>query len=139
MIYLTDNDLKRESFERFITDSTADFNEAKDSCELVAIGIVKTLLKGRYDVDIIFDEADPVRDEFLADIITKITIHKIFGRNAARKVPSDIKENYDAAMKSLKEINGGKVILDLPVNTDEDGNPTAKPMFGNNTNEDFYI
>lgn len=139
MIYLTDNDLKRESYERFITDSTADFNGAKDSCELVAIGIVKTMLKGRYDVDLIFNEVEPLRDEFLADIITKITVRKIFKRNAPRKVPSDVKEDYDEALKSLKEINGGKLTLELPVNTDEDGNPTAKPMFGNNTNEDFYI
>lgn len=139
MIYIKDNDLKTESFQRFIDDSTADFPDVKNTAELKAIGIVKTLLKGRYNVSLIFNIDEPIRDEYLADIITKITISKIFGRNAGRKLPSDIKEDFDWAMKQLEKINAGRLTLELPVKTDEGGNPTAKPMFGNNTNQDFYI
>lgn len=139
MIYISDDDLKTESYERFITESTADFEGVKDKAELKALGIIKTLIKGRYDVNLIFDTDEPIRDEFLADIVTKITLYKIISRNAARKVPTDLKEDYDWAMKTLEKINAGKLTLELPVKTDEDGNPSAKPMFGNNTNNDFYI
>ena len=139
MIYLTDDDLKTDSFQRFITDSTSDFEEAKDKSELKVIGIVKTLLKGRYDVDAIFSEAEPIRDEFLADVMTKIMLHKIFGRNAARKVPTDVKEDFDWAMKQLKEINAGKITLSLPLLTNEDGNIKGDIIYGNNSNENYYI
>ncbi|MBV7268382.1 DUF1320 family protein [Winogradskyella luteola] len=139
MIYITDDDLRTDSFQRFIDDSTADFADAKDNAELKAIGKVKTLIKGRYDVDLIFDEQNPLRDEYMADIITKLTLCKIFKRNAGRKLPTDLKEDWEWAMKQLEKINGGKIVLELPVNTDDEGNPTAKPMFGNNSNKDFYI
>jgi len=139
MIYLSDEDLITDSAERFINDSIADFQQAKDKAEAKCIGIAKTMLRQRYDVDVIFDEAAPLRDEFLVEIITKLTLHKIFGRNAARKVPTDVKEDYDWAMKQLQLLNSGKVELNLPIPTNDDGTASAAPMFGNNTNEDFYI
>ncbi|QQV91571.1 adaptor protein [Winogradskyella phage Peternella_1] len=139
MIYINAEDLKTDSYQRFIDESTSDFEGVIDKCELTAIGITKTLLKGRYDVALIFDETEPIRDEFLAEIIVKLTMYKIIGRNAARKVPTDLKTDFDWAMSQLEKINAGKVSLDLPFPTDEDGNSTLKPMFGNNTNKDFYI
>jgi hypothetical protein len=139
MIYITDEDLQTDSFQRFIDDSTADFANAKNASELKVIGIVKTLLKGRYNVDTIFAVPGPIRDEFLVDIITKLVLHKIFGRNAARKVPSDVKDNHDWAMKQLKEINAGKVDLDLPKLIDDSGNAKGKTVWGNNSNKNFYI
>lgn len=139
MIYLNSDDLKTDSFQRFIDDSTADYSEAIDKAELRTVGIAKTLLKGRYNVELIFDEDEPIRDEYLIDIIVKITLAKIFGRNAARKVPSDVKEDHDWAMKQLKEINGGKIILELPVANGDDGNPKSDAIWGNNTNTNFYI
>jgi len=139
MIYINDDDLKTESFERFITESTSDFPTVKDSAELKVIGICKTLLKGRYDVDLIFDQSEPLRDEFLAEIITKLTICKIFGRNAARKLPTDLKEDFDWAMKQLEKINAGRLTLDLPLATSTSGAPTSDTIWGNNKNENFYI
>ncbi|MFY0714116.1 DUF1320 family protein [Seonamhaeicola sp. NFXS20] len=139
MIYITDNDLKTESFERFITESTSDFPTVKDEVELKTIGLVKTFLSGRYNVEAIFRETEPLRDEFLADIVAKITMYKIISRNAARKVPSDFKDDYDWAMQQLEKINAGKISLDLPAPTDEEGNSNINPMWGNNTNKNFYI
>lgn len=139
MIYITEDDLKTESFERFITESTSDFPTVKDKAELKSIGIAKTMLKGRYDVDTIFDETTPVKDEFLVEIITKLTCYKIFGRNAARKLPTDIKEDFDWAMKQLEKINAGRLVLELPTNTPTSGAPNSDTLWGNNKNENFYI
>ncbi|AOR29553.1 hypothetical protein FORMB_25360 [Formosa sp. Hel1_33_131] len=139
MIYLTDDDLLTDSFQRFIDESSKDNEDVVANAELKCIGIIKTMLKGRYNTELIFDETDPVRDEFLADILTKLTLHKIFGRNAARKVPTDVKDNYDWAMKQLGLLNAGKLQLELPSPTNTDGTASAAPMFGNNTNPDFYI
>ncbi|CDF80581.1 conserved hypothetical protein (DUF1320), putati ve phage protein [Formosa agariphila KMM 3901] len=139
MIYITQDDLKTESFERFITESTSDFPTVIDKAEEKSIGIAKTLLKGRYDVVLIFDETTPVRDEFLVEIITKLTTCKIFGRNAARKLPTDLKDDYDWAMKQLEKINAGRLVLDLPLITSSSGAPTSDTIWGNNTNKNFYI
>lgn len=139
MIYITEDDLKTESFERFIAESTSDFPTVKDKAELQSIGIAKTLLKGRYDVGTIFDETTPIRDAFLVEIITKLTTCKIFGRNAARKLPTDIKEDFDWAMKQLEKINAGRLALDLPTTTPTSGAPDGNTLWGNNRNENFYI
>lgn len=140
MIYLKDDDLVTDSYQRFIDESTKDDLGVIDSAELKCIGVIKTYLRGRYDTVIIFDEDDPVRDEVIVDILVKLMLKKIFGRNAARKVPSDVKDDYDEAMKQLKDLNAGRLTLDgLPTPTGVDGAATASPMFGNNTNKDFYI
>ena len=139
MIYITEEDLVTESYERFITESTQDFNGVKDLAELKSIGIAKTLLKGRYDVDAIFNVESPIRDEYLADIITKLTLYKIFRRNAARKLPTDLTEDYNWAMKQLQQINAARLTLSLPAATSESGEPVNETMWGNNKNENYYI
>lgn len=143
MTYLTLADLTDDTYKRFITESIGDTEVAHniiDACELKAIGMAKTYMTGRYDTDLIFAEGAPIRDELLADILVKITLHKIFSRNAARKVSADIKEDKDWAMKELQRINSGQTVLaGLPVPVDDDGEPTGNNMYGNNKNEDFYI
>lgn len=140
MIYLDAEDLQADSFQRFITDSTKDDVGVIDRAELKCIGIMKTYLQGRYDVDLIFDEDEPIRDEVFVEILVKLVLKKIFGRNAARKVPTDVKEDYDEAMKQLEKLNAGRLtIKNLPVPSTDDGSPSAAPLFGNISNPDFYI
>ena len=136
MIYITENDLTADSFERFITDSSADIDDTLDKNELRAIDIVKTYLSARYDVTAIF--TTPIRHEMLVDIICKITLYKVFRRNAARKIPADAKEDYDWAMKMLEKIEAGKPVLDLPIKI-IDGTPISTSIWGNNKQADFYI
>lgn len=140
MIYLNTSDLTADSFQRFITDSTKDLPEVIDLNEAKAVGIVKTLLKGRYNIDEIFNQGAPVRDEVLVDIIVKITLYKIFGRNAARKVSSDIRDDYNDALKMLEKINAGKITLSLPLNTTTNsGADNSDMIWGNTKNKDNYI
>lgn len=139
MIYLNNDDLTADSYQAFIDSSTGDAPAVIDAQEKRAVDLVKTYLSGRYDVDKIFT-APVVRNELLVDIVAKITLYRIFRRNAARKVSSDIKEDYDWAIKELGKINAGMTKLDnLPKPTDTSGNVISTSMFGNNTNPDFYI
>lgn len=141
MRYITPNDLKTDAQERFITDSTADNTDSADYIEKQVVDLVITYLYGRYDTDLIFDEQQPIRNELLVDIISKITLYRIFRRNAARKVNADTKEDYDWAMKELDKINAGRTILKnlpTPSNTDTT-EPNSNGLWGNNSNRDFYI
>ena len=138
MIYLTDADLELESFERFINESTANDNDLKDKAETSVIGIVKTFLNN-YDCVDIFNQEEPLRDEFLAGIMATMVVHKLLGRNAARKLNQDGKDEYKYALAQLEKIQQGKIILNLPPKLDENEQPTTPIMWGNNTNPDYYI
>lgn len=152
MIYITKDDLTADSYERFINESSEDIENTLDKCEARAIALVITYLKGRYDTDVIFgfpivedEEEDPVpstppmRDELLVDIISKITLYRVFRRNAPRKLPSDVKEDYQWAIDQLSRINSGRVTMELPPAVDESGNVISNSIWGNNTNKDYYI
>lgn len=140
MRYITLDDLKTDSQERFITESTADNPESPDKISEQVVDLVITYMSGRYNTDLIFAEVDPIRNELLVDIIAKIVLYKIFRRNAARKVSTDIKEDYQWALKELEKINAGRTDLaNLPKPTGTDDEPYSDSIWGNNSNRDFYI
>lgn len=140
MIYITDDDLKTDAQERYITDSTADNQESPDKIELRVIDLCKSYMTGLFDIDKIFDPANPVRNELLVDIISKITLYRVFKRNSIRKVTQSIKDDYDWAMKELDKIGAGRTPLNgLPKPVVDPGQPDNEIMWGNNSNPDFYI
>lgn len=141
MQYLEKKDLITASFERFIDESTLDQVETLDNVEAQNIALIKSYIGSRYDVEMIFDENQPVKNELVTRILVKLCLFDIIRRNAARKVPSDFKEEYDKAIELLEKIAYGKLPVNgLPVPTDDDGNPIeSTTISGNNTNENFYI
>lgn len=139
MIYLTNDDLKDESYQRFITESTADDPDVINRLEIKAIDFAKTYLAGRYDVAKIFGNP-AIRHALIADILTKMLVYKILSRNAARKISEDIVKDNEWAIKQLEKIYAGNPkLVGLPVLTDDSGNPTAPILYGNNSNPDNYI
>lgn len=157
MIYLEKDDLITQAFERLIDESSADQNqyteptEPEETPELIAnrvldkielqnIELIKSYIGSRYDVALIFDETEPIRNQLLIRILTTLILFDVFRRNAARKVPTDYKENYDKAIETLEKIATGRIPVDgLPKPTDESGNPISNSIWGNNSNKDFYI
>lgn len=141
MIYLTKGDLISASFERFIDESSNDHNDVLDTVELQNIELIKSYLGTRYNVGEIFSELNPIRNTILIRILIKLVIFDVIRRNAARKVPTDYKEEYDKAIELLEKIATGRIKLDgLPGAVDENGNPVqSNSLWGNNTNKNFYI
>lgn len=141
MIYLEKDDLIVQAYERFIDESSEDQPNILDDTEARAIAYLKTVLGTRYNVNLIFAEAEPIRNELIVKILSVIVVYNVIRRNAARKVPTDYKEDYDEAMKLLKDIATGIIVLDgIPTPTDENGNSiNSNTIFGNNKNTDFYI
>lgn len=141
MIYLEKEDLITDAFERFIDESSKDDPTVLDKAEARAIEFIKTMIGTRYNVDLIFTDGAPIINEMLVQILSRIIIYRIVKRNAARKVPTDYKEDYDEAILWLKDISVGKIILDgLPLPTDDSGEPLkSNSLWGNNSNSNFYI
>lgn len=140
MIYLTKQNLISYMQERFIDESSERDEDIIDKIEGKNIDLIKSYIGSRYDVDTIFDKAEPVKNELIVSILTRLTAYDLVRRNSARKVPTDYKEDYDQAMKDLKDISTGVIRPDgLPPKTDENGNVQSASLWGNNTNKDFYI
>lgn len=141
MIYLTKEDLITNAYERFIDESSNDMEHILKDTELRAIAYLKSVLGSRYNVALLFDPIEPIRNEIIIQILCKVVLYNIIRRNAARKVPTDYKEDYEEALKLLKDLATGVLVLsDVPTPTDDNGNPlNNNTMFGNNTNKNFYI
>jgi predicted transcriptional regulator len=140
MNYLSKEDLVVIAYERFI-DESSENEEIINELEKRAIAYLKTVLGTRYNVEFLFAEAEPVRNELIVQILSYTVVYNLFKRNAARKLPSTFKDDYDNAMKLLKDVATGVIKLDgVPVPTDGSGNPIkSNTMFGNLKNDNFYI
>lgn len=140
MQYLLKPDLITHAFEWLIDESTSDFDHTLKNVESENIGIIKSYLGSRYDVDTIFNKTAPIRNPLLVRILTKLVLYDVVRRNAARKVPVDYVEEYKEAMETLEKIAFGKLeIKELPPAIDEDGQVVSNTLFGNNRNPNYYI
>lgn len=140
MIYLNKDDLITLTFERLIDESSADFQDTIINCELQNIELIKGYIGSRYNIEEIFNILTPIRNTIIVRVLSKLTIYDIIRRNAARKVPTDYKEEYDKAIELLEKISTGRIKLKgVPPAVDEDGNINSNSLWGNNSNKNFYI
>ena len=140
MIYIDKPYLISFAQERFIDESSQSDEAILDQIEETQIAVIKSYLGTRYDTDTVFDETDPVHNEVLREILAKLVLYKLIRRNAARKVPTDYKEQYDEAMKTLKEVSIGIIPLSgVPAAVDSTGAIISNSISGNLSNPNFYI
>lgn len=152
MIYLEKEDLITSSFERFIDESSGDtpaegetVQDVRDrileKLEAKNIALIKSYIGTRYDVENIFSEDDPIRNELLINILVKLCLYDVIRRNSARKVPEDYKDEYDKALELLQKIATGRIpVSGLPEAVDDNGNPLiSQSVWGNNKNDNYYI
>lgn len=140
MEFLTIDDLKTHSQDRFITDSTADFVTATDLNETQVIAQVRSKLNSRYDVDEIFAEAGEDRHPLIVMVCSMLLLNKIFARNAARKVPEDIKQAGKDALKWLIDVRDHNENPDgLPTKEVEEGEPTSDILWGTTSDENNFL
>ncbi|MDP1708096.1 MAG: hypothetical protein Q8L89_03410 [Gammaproteobacteria bacterium] len=140
MVFLTDNDLNTHSQGRFLTDSTADYDAAKDNIEIQVIALVRSKLNGRYDVNAIFAATGTSRHPLVVRCASMLVIHDVIARNTARKVPEDIHTNYKWAMKWLDDVRNRDESPDgLPAIEVEEGQPTADILFGTTSDKNHFL
>ncbi|HCY81530.1 MAG TPA: hypothetical protein DHV22_08000, partial [Xanthomarina gelatinilytica] len=135
MIYLEKEDLVTFAFERFIDESSGDTtgegetiqqvrDRVLDDVEEKNIALISSYIGTRYDAVLIFDEDAPIRNELLLTVLVKLCVYDIIRRNAARKVPTDYKDEYDKAIELLEKIATGRLPVNgLPEAVDDEGNP----------------
>jgi phage gp36-like protein len=140
MIYIDKPYLVSFAQERFIDESSQNDDEIIDQIELTQIAVIKTYIGTRYNINLIFDADEPLENEVLKEILAKFVLNKLIRRNAARKVPTDYKEQYDEALKTLREVSIGIIKLDgVPPAVDSTGAVISNSISGNLSNSNFYI
>ncbi len=146
MKYINKEDLIAVIQERLMIESVAmqpavelDNNELLDNIETKAIDFCISYISGTYDTAVIFDETTPIRNGVLVQAIASIVVYRSVRRNAARKVPEDYLQLYTDAKKDLERIQSGAMnLINCPKLTNDDGTATS-PVYGNNTNDNFFI
>ncbi|TLP81367.1 DUF1320 family protein [Maribacter sp. ACAM166] len=139
--FLTDADFDAQIFSTLLKDeSDAALKLSLEANEKKAIAIISSRLTGRYSLAAIFDADEDERNYLIIHYVVTITLYRTLKRNAARKMPSDFKEDFDMVMADLDKIMAGKLTPDgLPEITDGNGKVVEKPMHGNRRTTNFYI
>ncbi|WP_320053964.1 phage protein Gp36 family protein [uncultured Acetobacteroides sp.] len=145
MKYINKEDLVSIIQERLMNDSIAteapvniNDNDILDNIEAKTIDLVISYISGKYICDKIFTET-PIRNGVLVQIIASIVVYRSVRRNAARKVPEDYVLLYNDSVKQLEKIQSGAMkLVNCPLLIKEDGS-SASPLFGNNTNDNYFI
>lgn len=140
-IFLTDNDLEVGILKQFITErSDENITLIIETIEKKKIALIKTKLNGRYDGEAVFSAIADDRNYYIVDLLVKLVLYDFVRRNAARKVPSDYKDDFIGAMKTLEKIKAGtEVPVGLPLITNDAGESAQRVIHGNNRNDNFYI
>ena len=139
--YLESTDLKAHIIDQFLTERGEENpTDILETLEKENIQLIRTKLKGRYDIDAIFGATGNERHFLIIKILCKLVVYDFIRRNAGRKVPSDFVKEQEWALSTLEKIKAGKEVPDgLPVLTDDNGDQVKTVHYGNNSNRDFYI
>lgn len=132
--FLTEDDLKTQLFETYIDDSVQEDLHALDNIELQQIAFMKSKLRGRFDVAVMFSVADYEDKPIIKQVLTSLVNYFVVKRNAPRKIPSDFKDNYNWAIKWLDNVRDAIESPELPAKEVE----RKTVQWGNNKNEDYY-
>lgn len=136
--YITIKDLVNRSQQRLIEESVKDPEIDISEIENDQIAIVTVYIQDRYNCERIFNM--PIRNAILVDIIANMVLYTIFGRNKARKIPSDTKEAYESSLKLLDKIHLGKLNLGDNVKYDAtDERSGGYIAHGNTSNKNFFV
>lgn len=142
MKYIDENDLASVIQERFLDESIANIaqnNDILNNIESKAIDYAISYISTRYNTDVIFSEETPLRSPILCQIIAQIVVFRAVRRNPARKVPDDYVNMFNDATRQLERIQTGAMkLVGMPLITDDAGNTTPL-MWGNSTNQNYYI
>ena len=134
--FITKDDLETRVFEDYIDESEQEDIEATEAIEKQAIALVKSKLRKRFDIAIIFSNAEYEGRDLIIWALSGIICYRLVKRNAARKVPSDFVKDYEEVKNWLDAVRDGNEDPGLP----ELEEPEQKQvLWGNSKNEDLYL
>ena len=128
MNFITDEDYKvviGEQALRVISQISA---ENRDNAETEAVEEIASYLRPKYDTGAVFSSEGDSRNRLIVMYTCDIAIYHMTA-SAPQKMGMEIrKERYERAIKWLEGVQSGKIVPDLPLAPDEDGNTVGMPF-----------
>ena len=127
-MFVTDQDYKIVIGEQALKVVSQVSPENRANAETEAIEEVAGYLRPKYDTNAIFNATGSDRNRLIVMYTCDIALYHMTA-SAPQKMGMEIrKERYERAIKWLEGVQAGKIIPDLPIATDEQGNPVGFPL-----------
>jgi len=115
MIFITIEELKIRKFQSLVNDVSEDNDYILNELESFAIDEIKSYLKGRYDVEFIFNQKGIKRSPIIRRIATDMMMCMLWERTNSNEIPDSMQERCDKNTTWLKDVSKGIISPDLPV------------------------
>lgn len=127
-MFITEEDYKVVIGEQALKVVSQVSAENRANAEVEAIGEIAGYLRPKYDTAAIFAAAAGSRDRLVVMYACDIALYHM-AASAPQKMGMEIRrERYERAVKWLEGVQAGKIVPDLPLATDERGNPVGVPL-----------
>ncbi len=125
MSFITQEDFRVVATEASLKAITGDDNANVENAIAEAQEEVAGYLRPKYDTDKIFATEGDDRNRQLVMYTADIALYNMIASLSQRLGYDTRKERYDRAIKWLEGVQAGKIVPDLPLATDDDGNATS--------------
>jgi phage gp36-like protein len=95
-------------------------SEILNYCESVACDQASAYLSGRYDMPLEFAKTGTTRSMFIVNLVIYILIKNLYDRVSADSVPSNVLNNYNQTLETLRDIQNQRYTPKIEERTDED-------------------
>ena len=127
-MFITDEDYKVVIGDQALKVVSQVSQENRANAETEAVEEISGYLRPKYDTNAIFNATGTDRNRLLVMYTCDIALYHM-AASAPQKMGMEIrKERYERAIKWLEGVQAGKIVPDLPLATDENGNPVGFPM-----------
>lgn len=127
-MFITNQDYKVVIGEQALKVVSQVSQENRANAETEAVEEISGYLRPKYDTDAIFSATGTERNKLIVMYTCDIALYHM-AASAPQKMGMEIrKERYERAVKWLEGVQAGKIVPDLPLATDDDGNPTGLPF-----------
>lgn len=124
-MFITDEDYKVVIGENALRIVTQVSSENRANAETEAIEEIAGYLRPKYDCNAIFSAEGENRNQLVVMYACDCALYHM-SASMPQKMGTEIrKERYERAIKWLEGVQAEKIIPDLPLATDEDGEPTG--------------
>lgn len=138
-MFIQDNDYKVVIGSSALSVVTQVDIDNRQKAEAEAIEEIAGYLRPRYDVDAIFSAQGDDRNSQIVMITCDIALYHLASSSSARMGMETRKERYDRAIKWLEGVQSGKIVPDLPLVTNEDGEEGQPLRYGSHKKRNYFF
>ena len=127
-MFITDDDYKVVIGDQALKVVSQVITENRSNAETEAIEEMAGYLRPKYDTIAVFSAQGDKRNRLVVMYTCDIAIYHM-AASTPQKMGMEIrKERYERAIKWLEGVQAGKIVPDLPLSTDENGEVTGMPL-----------